>query len=440
MNKYFGTDGIRSSYGSEIMNEAFARKVGQAIGVFIKKDIQGIPTVAIASDTRPSGESLKHSLILGLRDMAIQVLDFGVVPTPTVAFGILQKKASFGVMITASHNPSTDNGIKCFTVNATKLEIEDELILEDLITQKHPVSTTRPEPISLAIEELYLQHIWQHFPQLDLSGMPIALDCANGATQFTTPLMLEKLGATVSCIHNGDGVINEKCGSEHMESLQNLVTSEKTLIGIAHDGDGDRVRFVDPTGAVVDGDQILGLLALSAKREGKLRSSTFVSTVHSNQGLASSLMKNDVSLVTSDVGDRHVYLKMREKGSNWGGESSGHVICTDYLPTGDGLYAALSLLQTLQIKNSSIDTLAGEIQLWPSLSGSFVVSSKTPIEDIPELSEKLSYAVEQLGSDGRILLRYSGTEPKIRLLVEGKSLDLIEPHYKNLSSLIQKEL
>jgi phosphoglucosamine mutase len=191
---------------------------------------------------------------------------------------------------------------------------------------------------------------------------------------------------------------------------------------------------------VVDGDQILGLLALSAKREGKLRSSTFVSTVHSNQGLASSLMKNDVSLVTSDVGDRHVYLKMREKGSNWGGESSGHVICTDYLPTGDGLYAALSLLQTLQIKNSSIDTLAGEIQLWPSLSGSFVVSSKTPIEDIPELSEKLSYAVEQLGSDGRILLRYSGTEPKIRLLVEGKSLDLIEPHYKNLSSLIQKEL
>jgi len=151
-------------------------------------------------------------------------------------------------------------------------------------------------------------------------------------------------------------------------------------------------------------------------------------------------LKNDVSLMTSDVGDRHVYLKMKEKESNWGGESSGHIICTDYLPTGDGLFAALSVLQTLQMQNSSMDTLAGEIQLWPSLSESFAVSSKPPIEDIPELSEGLSYAVEQLGHDGRILLRYSGTEPKIRLLIEGKSLELIEPHYKNLSYLIQKEL
>jgi phosphoglucosamine mutase len=440
MNKYFGTDGIRGSYGSEMMNEAFARKVGHAIGVFIKNDLQGIPTVVVASDTRPSGESLKQSLILGLREMDIQVLDFGVVPTPTLAFGILKHKATFGVMITASHNPFTDNGIKCFTANATKLEPEEELKLEDLIAQKHPVSNSGPEPISLAVDEMYLQHIWQHFSQLDLSGMPIALDCANGATKVTTPLLLEKLGAAVSCIHNGDGMINEKCGSEHMESLQNLVISEKAVIGIAHDGDGDRVRLVDRTGEVIDGDQILGLLALYAKREGKLRSSTFVSTIHSNQGLSSSLLKHDISLFTSDVGDRHVYLKMREKGSNWGGESSGHIICTDYLPTGDGLFAALSVLQTMQMQNSSIDRLAEEIQLWPSLSGSFAVSSKPPIEDIPELSEGFKYAVEQLGQDGRILLRYSGTEPKIRLLVEGKSLQLIEPHYKNLSQLIQKEL
>lgn len=440
MSKYFGTDGIRGTYGSALMNESFAQKVGQAIGAFLKTHCPDDPTVAIASDTRPSGPSLKQALIEGLCGMGVKIIDFGVAPTPALSFGVLKHNASFGVMITASHNPFGDNGIKCFTDKGTKLRIEQELEIEHWIDQSHPVSQPQEAPTHDSIHQEYLNNLQEYFCQLDLTGIKIALDTANGATCKTTQSMLENLGATVFGIHQGNGMINEGCGSEHLDSLKKLVHQKNADVGIAHDGDGDRVRFVDADGKVIDGDQILGLLALHAHRNQQLESSTFVATVHSNSGLFAFLNNHAIHGKASDVGDRNVYLKMLEEKSNWGGESSGHIICTDYLPTGDGLFAALSVLKVMQDQSKPLSSLAHDIKLWPSLSGSFPVSEKIPIDRIPELTERISTETSLLKEEGRILLRYSGTEPKIRLLVEGKSIEKITPSYQRLQVAIEKSL
>ena len=233
-------------------------------------------------------------------------------------------------------------------------------------------------------------------------------------------------------------MINQQCGSEHLHSLISEVQKRKTDLGIAHDGDGDRVRFVDGNGRIIDGDQVLGLLALHAHQKSNLHSKTFVSTVHSNSGLSSFLNQHGIISKKSDVGDKNVFLKMVETGSNWGGESSGHIICTDYLPTGDGLFAALSVLRILIEKSKTISSLVSEIKLWPSLSATIPVTQKPPLEKIPELQKIISKEKSFLGKEGRILVRYSGTEPKLRLLVEGKSPDKIRLSYQSLKDAIEK--
>jgi len=252
--------------------------------------------------------------------------------------------------------------------------------------------------------------------------------------------MLERFGATVFSIHQGEGMINDHCGSEYLESLSNLVRSKKADMGIAHDGDGDRVRFVDRDGQTIDGDQVLGLLALHAHRTKSLRSSTFVSTVHSNSGLAETLKANGIRLGRAKVGDRNVYQKMLEGKSNWGGESSGHIICMDYLPTGDGLFAALSVLDAIQKQATDLRVLARKTTLWPLRSESFPVAEKIPVKNVPDLIQCLKAEEEFLHDQGRILLRYSGTEPKIRLLVEGVSTGLINQSFNRIAEVIQKSL
>ena len=233
---------------------------------------------------------------------------------------------------------------------------------------------------------------------------------------------------------------HHKCGSEDLGSLQSLVKNNNADLGIAHDGDGDRVRIIDNQGVVVDGDQVLGILALHAHKKGCLKNSTFVSTIHSNSGLQQSLQKNGIDLLRSDVGDRQVALKMSQSGANWGGESSGHIIATDYLPTGDGLIAALMILQAMKNANSSIRQLAEEISLWPSLSESFLVREKIPVNEIPSLSEVLEAEQSKAGNQGRILLRYSGTEPKIRLFVEGRDTIWVQSTFDLIKKFIQKSL
>ena len=439
MTKYFGTDGIRGVYGSPTMNDAFTQKVGFAIGKFLAQK-STTPVVIIGRDTRPSGASLQKSITQGLLATGVRVHDAGILPTPALAFGVIHKRADFGVMITASHNPHPDNGIKCFSSLGTKLEQEEEEILESLIDQNHAAHhdsyTSHPQPL---VKD-YLSQVPRFFSELNLSGTRVCLDLANGATCETTPRVFEELGASVITSHCGEGIINKGCGSEDLQSLQVLVQKEQADLGIAHDGDGDRVRFVDSKGRVVDGDQILGLLALQAQRDGKLDASKFVATIHSNSGLRASLSKMDISTLTSDVGDKNVYLKMLEAGCNWGGESSGHIICTDYLPTGDGLFAALSVLHAMKDQSRLLEDLAKQIILWPSLSGSFEVSKKVPIQELPELFKTVQKEEEILKDEGRILIRYSGTESKVRLLVEATSEKLVHSSFHILKLAIQNSL
>jgi len=440
MSKYFGTDGIRGAYGSKIINEGFVQKVGLAIGKFLKERTGPNPMILVGRDTRPSGSSLQKSLTIGLNSAGIRVLDCGVIPSPALAFGIKFKKADFGVMLTASHNQHSDNGIKCFLQNGTKLSLEEEFRLEEMIDQAQCLdsSTETSEPVDLLDD--YRSFIRNLFPQKSLNGLNVVLDLANGATSETTPKIFEQMGASVSCIHRGDGLINEQCGSEHLGSLQKLVKNKGADLGIAHDGDGDRVRLIDDHGAVVDGDQVLGILALHAQKNGCLNNSTFVTTVHSNSGLQHSLLKKGIDLIRSDVGDRQVALKMSQTGANWGGESSGHIIATDYLPTGDGLIAALLMALAMYETNATIRELANEISLWPSLHESFLVREKIPVNEIPSLREILKSEQSKVGNNGRILLRYSGTEPKIRLLVEGREKIWVKSTFNLFQKFIQKSL
>jgi len=440
MTKYFGTDGIRGVYGSPHMNDSFARSVGLAIGKFLSQKSCPSPCVVIGRDTRPSGASLQQSISEGVQASGGKIINAGTLPTPALAYAVLLHRADFGVMITASHNPHTDNGIKCFSSQGTKLRPDEEQTLESLIDPKHDSAAKFDtcEPQSLIDD--YTSLVSNFFLKLNLTGMRICLDLANGATGDTTPRVLEDLGATVITSYRRAGLINEGCGSENLGSLQLLVQNEQADLGIAHDGDGDRVRFVDSLGRIVHGDQILGLLALQTQQDGNLKSSKFVTTIYSNSGLLSSLNKRGISTLTSDVGDRNVYLKMVEEGCNWGGESSGHIICTDYLPTGDGLFAALSVLSAMRSQSRLLEDLAKQIDLWPSMSGAFMVNQKKPIKELPELFDTIQKEETVLKDQGRILLRYSGTEPKIRLLVEGTSEALIETSFQNLRLSIQKSL
>ena len=440
MNKYFGTDGVRGSYGSAIMNESFAQKFGLAIGAFLIRKSGSNPQVLIGRDTRPSGASLKNSLIKGLLATGCRVLDSGIVPSPALAFGVLHYRADFGVMITASHNPYHDNGIKCFSQKGTKLLPECEILIEQLIDQQPEHCSPKGGAESVDLIDNYCSHFNTLFPKNGLKGLNIALDLANGATSETTPRILKSMGATVFCSHFGDGLINDNCGSEYLTSLQSMVRLKDADLGIAHDGDGDRVRFVDPMGNIVDGDQVLGLLALHAHQSNQLDNATFVSTVHSNTGLKRSLNKRGISLATADVGDRNVFLKMLELKTNWGGESSGHIIGTDYLPTGDGLIAALMILGAIQQNKRSIRQLADEILLWPAISKAFPIRDKIPFNQIPHLCETLMSEESKVGEDGRILLRYSGTEAKVRLLVEGEQKDWVQESFKKIQEILEKSL
>jgi phosphoglucosamine mutase len=440
MNKYFGTDGIRGAYGSKIINEGFVQQVGLAIGKFLKERTGPNPMILVGRDTRPSGPSLQKSLTIGLNSAGIRVLDCGVVPSPALAFGVKFKKADFGVMLTASHNQHSDNGIKCFSQNGTKLSLEEELHLEEIIDQSQSFDSSTDASQSVDLLDDYRSFICNLFPQKSFNGLNIVLDLANGATSQTTPKIFEQMGASVSCIHQGDGLINEQCGSEHLASLQKLVKNKGADLGIAHDGDGDRVRLIDNQGVEVDGDQVLGILALHAQKNGRLNNSTFVTTIHSNSGLQHSLLKNGIDLLRSDVGDRQVALKMSKTGANWGGESSGHIIATDYLPTGDGLIAALLIALAMTGTNATIRELANEISLWPSLNESFLVREKIPLNEIPSLIEILKSEQSKVGDNGRILLRYSGTEPKIRLLVEGREKIWVKSTFNLFKNFIQKSL
>lgn len=439
-SKIFGTDGIRGPYGTEKMNESLAYSLGSSIGKYLEERGFNNETVLLGRDPRESGESLQEACAAGINQFGHQPLDAGILPTPALAFGVKALGCKMGVMVTASHNPEADNGLKLFSSAGAKLSIEEESRIEKLLRSNRQIQSHSVDMKSVKVNEDYKNNLCGFFPDHILEGKRIVLDAANGATSSISSEVLAALGAEVISIHNGDGVINYCCGSESPRSLQEKVTHVKADIGIAHDGDGDRVVFVDSTGKLINGDKILGLLALLADKKNNLRQKGFVATIHSNSGLAVSLSSIGIELHRAQVGDRNVSNIMKITGCNWGGESSGHVVADDYLPTGDGLFTALCIASEVAPGGESLHNLTDWVKLWPCRSDSFEVKEKVPLENCSEIQNSLEKMEQVLADNGRILLRYSGTEPKIRLLVEARNQNLADEIFTYIMNIIQKTL
>ena len=441
--KYFGTDGIRGEYGGEIINEQFAFSLGVAYARFLEeKNCDKSKPIFLAQDTRPSGKKLLASCLRGLHQKKFKVLNLGVLSTPALAFSIINQHALGGIMVTASHNPHTDNGLKIISNEGGKLSVHEEISIESFISECDdvPKDFAESQIHNDSYIDNYIQNLKKWFKPNFLAGQKIVIDLANGATTEISPLALETFGAEVICINGGDGLINDQVGSEFTDGLSQRVVQENADLGLAHDGDGDRIVFLDKKGVKIDGDQILGILAIHAKGNNSLQGNGFVATIHSNSGLEHSLAENLIQLNRSDVGDRNVFALMQEKNLNWGGESSGHIICSKYLNTGDGLFSALSILECIVNTRREITTLAKQINLWPSKATALRANKKDPISSFKDLQYYLKKKRSSHKESFRALIRYSGTEPKIRILVEAKEEELMNEVFCKVNELIKKHV
>lgn len=412
---YFGTDGVRGPYGGPVVNEAFASRLGEAAGRWIG----GKGRVLIGRDTRGSGASLVKAVAAGLAAAGLEPVSLGVVPTPAVARAVRTSAAVLGVVITASHNPSSDNGIKFFAGSGIKLTDEDEVKIESLL----PAEPRAPvnDVATLAGVDDYTKAACELLPAQSLAGWRVVLDTANGATTGTSPAVLRALGAEVIGIGDQpDGSnINAAVGSEHPELLAARVRETGARIGIAHDGDGDRCILCDETGSVLDGDEVLTLLALHALSKGALKSATLVITVQSNLGVDAAINAAGGRVVRTAVGDRYVIERMLADDLTLGGESSGHIICADVSPTGDGLVAALKVIEVMLASGRPLSELRKGLRKFPQATRNLKVREKRELSSCVALTAAITDLEAELGAQGRVLVRFSGTEAKLRLLVEG---------------------
>lgn len=412
---YFGTDGVRGPYGGPVVNEAFASQLGEAAGRWAG----GRGRVLIGRDTRASGEALMLAVAAGLAAAGLEPVSLGVLPTPAVARAVRTSDAVLGVVITASHNPAADNGIKFFAGTGIKLTDEDEVLIESFLPD-----VARAPLVSLPVENGvpdYVAIAGGLLPVGSLADWCIVLDTANGATCGTSPAVLRELGAEVIAIGNEpDGSnINSGVGSEHPEKLAEKVRASGARLGVAHDGDGDRCILCDETGSVLDGDEVLTLLALHALSEGRLAASTLVITVQSNLGVDAAINAAGGRVARTSVGDRYVIERMLADGAVLGGESSGHIICADTAPTGDGLVAALRVLEVMLTTGRPLSELRKGLRKFPQATSNIKVREKRDLTDCATLLREIGALEAELGEQGRVLVRFSGTEPKLRLLVEG---------------------
>lgn len=412
---YFGTDGVRGAYGGPLINESFAARLGQAAGQWSG----GRGRVLIGRDTRKSGESLILAVAAGLAAAGLEPVSLGVVPTPAVARAVRERGAVLGVVITASHNPAADNGIKFFSASGMKLTDEDEARIESLLPD---VAASPLTQVSTGNGlDAYVDAAVPLMAAGSLAGWRIVLDTANGATVVTSPRVLNALGAEVISIGGEpDGSnINAGVGSEHPEGLARAVRASGARLGIAHDGDGDRCLFCDETGSLLDGDEVLTLLALHALQQNRLAGGVLVITVQSNLGVDAAVQAAGGRVVRTDVGDRYVLERMLADGASLGGESSGHIICADVSPTGDGLVAALKVLDVMVKTGRPLSELRRSLVRFPQATCSLRVKAKKALADCRYLTEAIATIEAELGASGRVLVRFSGTEAKLRLLVEG---------------------
>jgi phosphoglucosamine mutase len=447
--RLFGTDGIRGRINRHPMTPENVLKIGMAAATVLRKELQGRNMVLIGKDTRLSGYMIESALTSGICSMGMNVTLVGPLPTPGIAFLTRTLRMDAGIVISASHNPFQDNGIKFFSYNGFKLPDSLEERIEELVKDDN-LARFRPkgEEVGKAFRlddatGRYIEYIKSTLPKgMLFEGMKLVVDCANGAAYKTTPWVLRELGAEVIAINEKpDGVnINLDCGTMHMEGLRKAVLKHKADAGIATDGDADRVLLCDEKGGVIDGDRILGLCAVDMKASGLLKGKAVVSTVMSNIGLEKFLEKNSIKLLRTKVGDRYVVEKMISGGYNLGGEQSGHIIFLDLNTTGDGPITAMQALSIMKKKNVSLSRLASEIKLFPQVLINVEVKKRQDIRAVPEIEKAIRTAEAKLGGSGRVLVRASGTEPKIRVMLEGMDLKMITVLGRDIAKVIKEKL
>lgn len=444
MARMFGTDGVRGVAGSELTIE-LATKLGQAGAYVLTKEKSHQPTIIVGCDTRISGGMLANALMAGICSVGANAVYAGVLPTPAVAYLTRKHKVDAGVVISASHNPMEFNGIKFFNGEGYKLSdaLEDEieaLIKNDMKDVVLPIgSGVGKIDYRFDIREEYVRFIKKCTP-VDLTGLKIVADCAEGAAYYTSITVLRDLGAEVVALHTSpDGTnINANCGSTHMEELRARVVYEKADVGLAFDGDADRMLAVDELGNIVDGDQLMAICGNHMKKQGKLKKNTIVATVMSNLGMFLMAERENIHIEKTKVGDRYVLENMRENGYNIGGEQSGHIIFLDENTTGDGLLSALHLLQVMVETKEKLSNLASIMEVLPQA----LVNAKVPnhkkehFAEYAEIAEAIAEVEEKFAGEGRVLIRPSGTEPLVRVMIEGKDQKLIEEEAKKLAQLI----
>ena len=448
MRKLFGTDGVRGVANLDPMTSEMAMQLGRAAAhLFMRRS--GRHQIVIGKDTRISGYMLESALTSGVCSMGVDVLLVGPMPTPAIAFLTRSLRADAGVMISASHNPYQDNGIKFFSNDGFKLPDEMELRIEGLIVSNE-IAHLRPTADAIGkayriddAEGRYIEFVKRSLPrELDFQGIKVVVDCANGAAYKVAPTVLRELGAKVEVIGNmPDGMnINAGCGAVHPELLQKAVREQGAHLGVALDGDADRAIFVCEQGRIIDGDHIMAMLALDLHRQGKLSKQTVVGTVMSNFGLELAMTKAGIVLVRTAVGDRYVLERMSAEGYNFGGEQSGHFIFLDHNTTGDGLISALQVLSLMKRTGQPMSELAKSMTAVPQVLLNVKVTQKPTLDTIPELQRAIDESGQRLNGSGRVLVRYSGTEPLLRVMVEGERDDQIREVANHLVDVIKVHL
>ena len=448
MKKLFGTDGIRGMANEYPMTAEMALRVGRAVANYFA-DAGRDSKIIVGKDTRMSGAMLESGIVAGACAAGVDAYLTGVLPTPGVAVLTAALNASAGIVISASHNPYHDNGIKIFKGDGYKLSDKLEIEIEDMILDQspgkcsnrlHQVGTVHHYRHARAD---YIAFLKNYLPtEKPFQGLKIVLDCSNGATYRIAPELFADLGASVETLAvQPDGInINDDCGSEHPGALMRAVVESKAAIGLAFDGDGDRLIAVDETGMVLSGDQILAICARDLKEKGRLKNDVVVSTVMSNMGLSAALKQMHINHETAPVGDRYVMEKMMACGAVLGGEDSGHMIFADYHTTGDGVLTALKLVEAMQTENAALSELSSIMTAYPQVLINVEVNAKPAIETVPQIIDAIRSVESDLGEQGRVLVRYSGTQPLCRIMVEGPDEGKTRTYCEQLSDIIANSI
>jgi len=448
MGELFGTDGVRGVANEYPMTAEMALNIGRATAHLFKRKGH-VPRIIIGKDTRISGYMLENALVSGICSMGVDALLVGPLPTPGIAFATNSMRADAGIVISASHNPFQDNGIKIFSSEGFKLPDEKELEIEKLIFSNN-MHTLHPSPSELGkayrIDDArgrYIVFLKNSFPkEYTLEGTRVVLDCAYGATYRVAPDTFFELGAEVTSLFdkpNGEN-INTNCGSQHPETLVEEVVKRKADVGFAFDGDGDRCIAVDEQGSLLTGDQIIAICARGMKKEGALANNLVVCTVMSNIGLGIALKELGIEQAVTKVGDRYVLEEMQAKRASIGGEESGHVIFLDHHTTGDGIITALQVLAVMKREQKPLSELAQVMKVFPQALINVDVKTKPELSTVPEIQEIIRDVEEHLGDKGRVLVRYSGTQPMCRVMVEGPTHKDTEKHCKQIADVLREKL